>query len=378
MFSDAVLSALQQHQLGTITTPEPPILLGDLNDTWLAHEIQRIIAQRSATHATIVRMLHEIKAEPMLAELFAPDTFGPQLLADTLTYAGQRMIDAFAAACVQHNPHIDYLKVSVHLGACLMALQQRTADVDAEHFVLMLPTVRAHLSLVDKLRTVAVRYVDTDTLQRFVAKHLCTGAQLQRYAGMLSGVLCAASGLLTDGGVRSSSAFVLLELLCCAELILKHVEQKHSSSSVQQHQVNNGGVTQGDDAATVASSSSSSSVSPHDDNKRRDGWLQSVHDMLAHLAASTAFDRTLNEYARPLDATSCTSDRTCRTRSQQAVWVAQCVMMWRRRTNDDGGGGSNGVEGGAIDNVMVSKHLCCDTRSTVEVCVNMGTSIPLG
>lgn len=292
----------------------------------------------------LVRLLYHIKSEAPLSTLLAADSAARvRLIADTIAHSGARMLDTFSAACVQHNPHIDYLKVPMHLGLGLAAVQRRCDDGDPDaDLLLLLPAVRAHLELVDAVRWRALRYVDAVPLQRFVSQTLlCGTAQLQRYACMVDGLLGRAADCVRakafDGAMRPATQ--LHELLRCAELIVKHAVEQWHVDQMQRTQLLHSG----------HGAEQAGQPQPH--QTLTTGWLRAVCTLLAHLAGrpGSRFDRKWNVHGRPLMQWG----KQTQSSHQYAVWLANFVMMWRGFDADDSGAYGD-ADANGVRNVMVS------------------------
>lgn len=215
--------------------PLPDKLIFDVkaqDETWFASEATAIAFNRSLSNVPTVLLLNQLKSEPALSTIFDASThhIAHDLLATCIRHAGQQMIAAFNADCVQFTPHPNYLKLPPllkHALAALVAvfpnhshLLQITGDLtDIDLFASFAAPVRAHFNVLAHLDDVALRHIDAKALDKFINQSLLDASLLETYL-QFAGACLARSRALVVLGSSTVLASPTLDLLICADRIL--------------------------------------------------------------------------------------------------------------------------------------------------------------
>lgn len=202
------------------------------DEIWFVEEAKSIIFSRSLSSYPITLLLQQIKSEPTLAAIIESPQFDINLLPSCIHLAGLQMIDAFNVDCVQFTPHLNYLKIPALLKHSLSALFAKLTKLPELHvlddetsaktrnFTAIAASIRAHLTLLSRLNSVALRHIDAKTLDKFVAQFLLYGSIIDIYLRFGCACLTKAQSLHLSEGICENQQ--LLEMLECADSILGH------------------------------------------------------------------------------------------------------------------------------------------------------------
>ncbi|XP_053680458.1 huntingtin [Anopheles nili] len=152
-----------------------------IDETWFLKQIAHHCTEQSYTKPrNIAKMLHEIKSESKLINLFSSGSLNVRLLRDIIAVAFENMMHSFRIDCVQFNPHLNYLKVHPMLKVSLIVLMRKLGEICDAKTKADDTSVKLHcaecvvcfLEYLNRLEHLCLFHIEGRFIERFVKEHL--------------------------------------------------------------------------------------------------------------------------------------------------------------------------------------------------------------
>ncbi|XP_052866006.1 huntingtin [Anopheles cruzii] len=151
-----------------------------IDEAWYLRQLAYHCTEQSYTKPRhIAKLIQEIKSESKLINLLSSGMLNDRLLRDVVSIAFESMFHTFCIDCVQHNPHLNYLKMHPMLKVTLIVLMRKMHEVGSpndkdttvqrEHCA---ETVICFLEYLKRLEHLCLFYIDGKFIDRFIKEHL--------------------------------------------------------------------------------------------------------------------------------------------------------------------------------------------------------------